>query len=116
MEGKWERKAVSRSPENKKSYFPSTASFQKSLLGNICQFQKLPATCWQSNDISINKSKNTCTRPTINIVKRVHFEMVVVPRRKYDLAKIVTYEYHHHHWLDSPTWALVLLRSFCQLK
>jgi hypothetical protein len=23
---------------------------------------------------------------------------------------------HHHHWLDSPTWALVFLRSFCQLK
>jgi hypothetical protein len=25
--------------------------------------------------------------------------------------------YHHHHrWLDSPTWALAFLRSFCQLK
>jgi hypothetical protein len=23
---------------------------------------------------------------------------------------------HHHHWLDSPTWALAFLRSFCQLK
>jgi hypothetical protein len=22
----------------------------------------------------------------------------------------------HHHWLDSPTWALAFLRSFCQLK
>jgi hypothetical protein len=22
----------------------------------------------------------------------------------------------HHHWLDSPTWAVVFLRSFCQLK
>jgi hypothetical protein len=25
-------------------------------------------------------------------------------------------QYHHHHWLDSPTWALAFLRSFCQLK
>jgi hypothetical protein len=25
--------------------------------------------------------------------------------------------YHSiHHWLDSPTWALAFLRSFCQLK
>jgi hypothetical protein len=24
--------------------------------------------------------------------------------------------HHHHHWLDSPTWALAFLRSFCQLK
>jgi hypothetical protein len=23
---------------------------------------------------------------------------------------------HHHHWLDSPTWALAFLRNFCQLK
>jgi hypothetical protein len=23
--------------------------------------------------------------------------------------------HHHHHWLDSPMWALALLRSFCQL-
>jgi hypothetical protein len=22
---------------------------------------------------------------------------------------------YHHHWLDSPTWALAFLRSFCQL-
>jgi hypothetical protein len=28
----------------------------------------------------------------------------------------VGYHHHHHHWLDSPTWALVFLRSFCQLK
>jgi hypothetical protein len=20
---------------------------------------------------------------------------------------------HHHHWLDSPTWALAFLRTFC---
>jgi hypothetical protein len=24
--------------------------------------------------------------------------------------------HHHHHWLDSHTWALAFLRSFCQLK
>jgi hypothetical protein len=24
--------------------------------------------------------------------------------------------FHHHHWLDSPTWTLAFLRSFCQLK
>jgi hypothetical protein len=24
--------------------------------------------------------------------------------------------YHHQHRLDSPTWALDFLRSFCQLK
>jgi hypothetical protein len=24
--------------------------------------------------------------------------------------------HHHHNWLDSPTWALAFLRSFCQLK
>jgi hypothetical protein len=24
--------------------------------------------------------------------------------------------HHHHHWLDSRTWALAFLRSFCQLK
>jgi hypothetical protein len=23
---------------------------------------------------------------------------------------------HHHHWLNSPTWALAFLRSFCQLS
>jgi hypothetical protein len=23
--------------------------------------------------------------------------------------------HHHHHQLDSPTWALAFLRSFCQL-
>jgi hypothetical protein len=23
---------------------------------------------------------------------------------------------HHHHWLNSPMWALAFLRSFCQLK
>jgi hypothetical protein len=23
---------------------------------------------------------------------------------------------NHHHWLDSPTWALAFLRSFCQLR
>jgi hypothetical protein len=30
----------------------------------------------------------------------------------------ITYKHHHHHhhWLDSPTWALAFLRSFCQLK
>jgi hypothetical protein len=26
------------------------------------------------------------------------------------------HHHHHRHWLDSPTWALVFLRSFCQLK
>jgi hypothetical protein len=26
------------------------------------------------------------------------------------------HHHHHHHWLDSPTWALAFLRSFCQLK
>jgi hypothetical protein len=26
------------------------------------------------------------------------------------------HHHHHHHWLDSPTWALVFLRSFCQLN
>jgi hypothetical protein len=24
--------------------------------------------------------------------------------------------HHHHHWLDSPMWALALLRSLCQLS
>jgi hypothetical protein len=24
--------------------------------------------------------------------------------------------HHHHHWLDSPTWALAFLRNVCQLK
>jgi hypothetical protein len=23
--------------------------------------------------------------------------------------------HHHHHWIDSPTWSLVFVRSFCQL-
>jgi hypothetical protein len=23
---------------------------------------------------------------------------------------------YHHHWLDSPTWVLAFLRSFCHLK
>jgi hypothetical protein len=26
------------------------------------------------------------------------------------------HHHHHHHWLNSPTWALAFLRSFCQLK
>jgi hypothetical protein len=30
----------------------------------------------------------------------------------FDLLGIIT----HHHWLDSPTWALAFLRSLCQLK
>jgi hypothetical protein len=29
---------------------------------------------------------------------------------------IILYLHHHHHWLDSPTWALAFLRRFCQLK
>jgi hypothetical protein len=24
--------------------------------------------------------------------------------------------HYRHHWLDSPTWALAFLRSFCQLQ
>jgi hypothetical protein len=24
--------------------------------------------------------------------------------------------YLHYHWLNSPTWALAFVRSFCQLK
>jgi hypothetical protein len=27
-----------------------------------------------------------------------------------------SHHHTHHHWLDSPTWALAFLRSFCQLK
>jgi hypothetical protein len=35
------------------------------------------------------------------------------------LVTLTTFQksvHHHHHWLDSPTWALAFLRSFCQLK
>jgi hypothetical protein len=28
----------------------------------------------------------------------------------------VVLHHHHHHRLDSPTWALAFLKSFCQLK
>jgi hypothetical protein len=26
------------------------------------------------------------------------------------------HHHHHHHWLESLTWALAFLRSFCQQK
>jgi hypothetical protein len=37
-----------------------------------------------------------------------------------ETVKIVVYwdnnNKYHHHWLDSPAWALAFLRSFCQLR
>jgi hypothetical protein len=34
-----------------------------------------------------------------------------------DKKSVKTINYHHHHHsLESPTWALAFLRSFCQLK
>jgi hypothetical protein len=38
---------------------------------------------------------------------------------KYKAEKLSPHHHHHHHHhhrLDSPTWALAFLRSFCQLK
>jgi hypothetical protein len=32
----------------------------------------------------------------------------------YKLVDIISH--HHHHWLNSPMWALAFLRTFCQLK
>jgi hypothetical protein len=29
---------------------------------------------------------------------------------------MIIYDHHHHHRLESSTWALAFLRSFCQLK
>jgi hypothetical protein len=31
-------------------------------------------------------------------------------------TNLSSFHHHHHHWLDSPTWALAFLRSFCQLS
>jgi hypothetical protein len=31
-------------------------------------------------------------------------------------VNLTSFYSHHHHRLDSPTWILVFLRSFCQLK
>jgi hypothetical protein len=38
-------------------------------------------------------------------------------RRRKNLKSHVFWDiHHHHHRLDSPTWTLAFLRSFCQLK
>jgi hypothetical protein len=43
--------------------------------------------------------------------------MEAAPFRKWhNDVKGKEYINHHHHWLDSPMWALTFLRSFCQLK
>jgi hypothetical protein len=51
---------------------------------------------------------------------RIQFEIVYMPplpsNTVSDYQVYQAPHHHHHHWLDSPTWALAFLRSFCLLK
>jgi hypothetical protein len=43
--------------------------------------------------------------------------IVVSENKEREWLSITFFHHHdHHHWLDSLTWALAFLRSFCQLK
>jgi hypothetical protein len=63
--------------------------------------------------LTVGYSVRTGTR---NINLRLAIQENNVNFQDVFLTVHVAYSVNHHHRLDSPTWALAFLRSFCQLK
>jgi hypothetical protein len=55
-------------------------------------------------------------RKTINTLTHAPYMLIFYKSKMAIFWDVSLYHHHHYHWLDSPTWTLAFLISFCQLK